>query len=411
MRFLKVIAVILAFGIIFAGCNMVEVNEERDRETVVAKVEDEVVTKGEVLDSVESMLNMYIAYGYYPEDFATNSDYEEYYTDFVNSTLDSFIASKVEEITARQRGCFEFTAEERAEMDEEINSTLDIYAEMYATDLSDEEQYADKTDEEIKAIALENLDVFFAENNYGVTKQDVIDNTETSKALDTLYDMTTSTVEVTEDEVKAQYDTYVDEAKTSYEDGSANIEQDATSGDTLYYVPENVRMVQHILIQIPEETQTEIATLREEGNDDVADLTYKNALTEIYAAASDAYQRAVAGEDFKLLIDELGEDPGMDSNEYYVVTYPSNTYVAEFAEALFTLKNVGDISEPVATEYGYHIIKYYGDLESGPIPYDDVRDDIYDGMLSDKKDAYYDEQFEIWKESLNIKIYSKRLFE
>ena len=67
-----------------------------------------------------------------------------------------------------------------------IRSYYDIYAEMYATDLSDEEQYADKTDEEIKAIALENLDVFFAENNYGVTKQDVIDNTETSKALDTV---------------------------------------------------------------------------------------------------------------------------------------------------------------------------------------------------------------------------------
>ncbi len=409
MRFIKVIAVILAFGIIFAGCNMVEVNEERDREVVAAKVNDEIITKGEVLDSVESQLQMYIAYGLYPEDFATNPDYEEYYTEVINGTLDAFVDSKVEEITAQQRGCYEFTAEERAAMDEDINTTLDTYAEMYATVLSADEAYAEMTEEEIKEYALANLDVFFEENEYGITKQDIIDNVEDTEALDNLFEMTTSSVEVTEDEVKAQYDTYVEESKAAYEDGTANVEDDAANGETIYYMPENVRMAQHILIMIPQEVQDNIAALRTAEDDDVANLMYQNALADIYDAAYAAYGRAVAGEDFELLIEELGEDSGMETNDYYVVSYPTQNYVEEFAEGLFALENVGDISEPIATEYGYHIIKYYGDMESGPIAYDDVRDGIYEEMLSERKQAYYDEQFLIWEEGMDIKTYYKRL--
>lgn len=66
------------------------------------------------------------------------------------------------------------------------------------------------------------------------------------------------------------------------------------------------------------------------------------------------YQRAAAGEDFDLLVDEYGEDPGMVNNaEGYIFT--KNEMVAEFEEATFALQN-GQISEPVKTSYGYHVI-------------------------------------------------------
>ena len=411
MKFIKVMAIILAFGIIFAGCNMIEVNAERDRETIVAKVEDEIVTKGEVKDSITSTLGYYILNGYYPEDFATSAVYKEYYIDFVNDTLDAFVAYKVEEITAKQMGYFNFTEEERVEIDSEIELTLQTYIEIYATELSADEQYADKSEEEIRLIAEENIDTFFIENGYNATKQDIIYDTELAKAQEKLYNMTTSSVVVTEEEVKAQYDTYVNEAKAAYEDGSENIEVDATAGGTVYYVPENVRKAQHILIKIPDETLDEIDAVRESEGDEAANLLYEAALSEIYDAAYAAYQRAIAGEDFKLLMDELGEDSGMTYNDYYAVTNPTNRYMTEFAEGLFALDNIGDISQPIATAYGYHIIKYYGDVESGPISYDDVHDEIYDAMLSDKKNAYYDEQFEMWKAGMKIKTYSDRLFD
>ena len=84
-------------------------------------------------------------------------------------------------------------------------------------------------------------------------------------------------------------------------------------------------------------------------------------------------------------------------------------YAAEFAEGLYALQNVGDVSEPVKSDFGYHIIKYYGDVESGPVAYDDVHDDIYETLLSDRKDAEYQSQFATWREEADIKTYIRKL--
>lgn len=73
------------------------------------------------------------------------------------------------------------------------------------------------------------------------------------------------------------------------------------------------------------------------------------------ALADEIYQKAISGEDFSALVKQYGEDPGMQSNPNgYVFTY--GTMVEEFEEASFALE-VGGISEPVKTDFGYHIIK------------------------------------------------------
>ena len=114
MRLMKLIAVLLVLSLVFAGCSMIEVNEEKDRETVIAKVNDQTVLKGDVLDAIENQLQIYIMYGYYPEDFATNSAYADYYTDFVTGIIDAMVDNEVEKAVAREKGCYEFTAEERS---------------------------------------------------------------------------------------------------------------------------------------------------------------------------------------------------------------------------------------------------------------------------------------------------------
>ena len=71
--------------------------------------------------------------------------------------------------------------------------------------------------------------------------------------------------------------------------------------------------------------------------------------------ADEITKRARDGEDFYSLVEAYGEDPGMYNNpEGYLFTY--GAMVPEFEEASFKLK-VGEISDPVETTYGYHIIK------------------------------------------------------
>lgn len=75
----------------------------------------------------------------------------------------------------------------------------------------------------------------------------------------------------------------------------------------------------------------------------------KKALAETILA------RAKAGEDFDALVKEYGEDPGMESNpDGYYFTY--GTMVEPFENTAFALKE-GEISEPVETNFGYHIIQ------------------------------------------------------
>lgn len=71
--------------------------------------------------------------------------------------------------------------------------------------------------------------------------------------------------------------------------------------------------------------------------------------------ADEIVKKARDGEDFYSLVEQYGEDPGMVNNPAgYLFTY--GAMVPEFEEASFALE-VGEISDPVETTYGYHVIK------------------------------------------------------
>lgn len=66
--------------------------------------------------------------------------------------------------------------------------------------------------------------------------------------------------------------------------------------------------------------------------------------------------RVRAGEDFAALAREASEDPGSASNGGDLGWFRRGTMVREFEQAAFTLFD-GQVSEPIRTEFGYHIIK------------------------------------------------------
>lgn len=94
-------------------------------------------------------------------------------------------------------------------------------------------------------------------------------------------------------------------------------------------------------------------------------ITDKATLDAIEAKVKDIHKRAVSGEDFNDLIIEFNEDPGMETNpEGYVFT--KGEMVAEFEKAAYALAD-GEISAPVRTEYGWHIIKKIGTVKKLPL--------------------------------------------
>ena len=81
----------------------------------------------------------------------------------------------------------------------------------------------------------------------------------------------------------------------------------------------------------------------------------KHILVSDQETADAVYEKAARGEDFDGLIGEYNEDPGMSQNpDGYIFT--KGEMVGPFEEAAFAAKT-GEITKPVETEYGYHIIK------------------------------------------------------
>jgi parvulin-like peptidyl-prolyl isomerase len=68
------------------------------------------------------------------------------------------------------------------------------------------------------------------------------------------------------------------------------------------------------------------------------------------------YEKAKNGEDFAKLATENSEDPGSAKNGGDLGFFGRNAMVKEFENAAFSAE-VGAITEPVRTTYGYHIIK------------------------------------------------------
>ena len=115
-----------------------------------------------------------------------------------------------------------------------------------------------------------------------------------------------------------------DEAlKAIYEDDISTLDQQAQRDSA------------HILVVVDEETDESVA------------------LAKIRSAAD----RLAAGEDFSALAKELSDDPGSSDNGGGLGMMAQGSFDPAFEDALWALENSGDVSGPVRSEFGYHLIR------------------------------------------------------
>lgn len=69
------------------------------------------------------------------------------------------------------------------------------------------------------------------------------------------------------------------------------------------------------------------------------------------------YQRIKAGDDFGKLAQKYSMDKGSAAKNGELPWFGTGRMVPEFENAAFALKNIGDISRPIESPYGWHIIK------------------------------------------------------
>jgi len=88
----------------------------------------------------------------------------------------------------------------------------------------------------------------------------------------------------------------------------------------------------------------------------------RHILVKTEEEAKAALERIRAGEDFAKVAEEVSTDPGSKDKGGDLGWFPKGTMLPEFEKVAFETP-VGQISEPVKTDYGYHIIKVEGHEE------------------------------------------------
>ncbi len=87
--------------------------------------------------------------------------------------------------------------------------------------------------------------------------------------------------------------------------------------------------------------------------------------------AKKALARVKGGEDFAKVATELSKDPSADGGD--LGWFTKDRMVPEFSEAAFKLKE-GEISDPIKTQFGWHIIKVEGVRTKTFPPFEQIKD-------------------------------------
>jgi peptidyl-prolyl cis-trans isomerase D len=137
------------------------------------------------------------------------------------------------------------------------------------------------------------------------------------------------------------------------------------------YVDDEARRAAHILVAV---------------NDEQPD---KSALAKIEALAESLQQ----GADFTAVARQHSQDTGSAENGGDLGYIEKGVMVPEFEEALYAL-NKGELSGPVKTEFGYHLIKLL-DVDAGSVPsFEEVRAQLEAEQRRQKAEAAFVAQSE-----------------
>jgi len=178
-------------------------------------------------------------------------------------------------------------------------------------------------------ISDEDLDEFFSQNRE-------IYRTEERRNFDYVFIKTA--------DLQKEIDISNEEAENEYEKKRDSV-----------YKQEAQRQARHILLRVQPDASPE-------------------EVEEIRKKAADIRNKYHTGEDFADLAKKYSDDPSKDQGGDLGL-FPRGRMVPEFDEKVFSMA-VGEVSEPVKTTYGWHIIKLEKIEPEGYIPFGEVKEGI-----------------------------------
>ena len=438
----KIIAVLMALMMLVSAAALAEETTEAAEDPVLVTVNGQELRESseEYRIWLDIILN----------DAGTDS--EEYMTLIQQYALDYAVryAAMEQKLNEMGKGMPEEDANAGAEAAHaEWNEIVEQYMQnLYgvSADASDEDKAAAKAD--AQAYILEN---------YGYTEDVYVDEATMYSRLNVFWsngrEMAAEGIEVTDQEVEDYFKAIVEEDEAFFMDLIQPQEGEEVSEEkmkeelvqayefyTQYYGyessfrPEGYRGITHILLGVEQElldkwqeltakleeqdeeeevlpeaedteTETEAAEPTAEPEEPVTPEMVEAARQAILDSVKDTLaeinQKLADGASFEDLILEYGKDPGMQDDATraagYAVHPYSIMYDQNFMKGVAALQAVGDISDPVVSQFGVHILHYLRDIPGGAEELtDSLKEELRATLLDEKVGAAFDELQEKW---------------
>jgi peptidyl-prolyl cis-trans isomerase C len=158
-------------------------------------------------------------------------------------------------------------------------------------------------------------------------------------------------------------------------------------------------------------TDQEVKDYYEQHKEDFANITQMRAshiLVKTEDEAKLVLERIKKGESFAKVAREKSIDPGSARNGGDLGYFSSGQMVPEFEAAAARMKK-GEISPPVKTKFGYHIIQVTDKKVGKTIEFDKVKTLIYQRLSADKQKDIFDSYIAKLRNSYKVDVNQEAL--
>ncbi|MBI5676055.1 MAG: peptidylprolyl isomerase [Nitrospirae bacterium] len=138
------------------------------------------------------------------------------------------------------------------------------------------------------------------------------------------------------------------------------------------------------------------------------EISASHILVDTEKEAKDILARLKKGEAFAKLAMALSKDKGSAVKGGDLGFFTRGRMLPEFEEAAFSLKP-GEISAPLKTQFGYHIIKVTERKEGAMVPFEEAKETVKRQLLSEKQKSAFDAYIDALKKKSKITTESKAL--
>ena len=380
--------------------------DENTEPVVVAEFDGGQLLSTEVIPEFNDQLTTQIFAGYSASEVADS---------VLQTVLTYKAAEKLVALKAQAQGLDKLTEEDLKQINAQAQQAYADQLEYYTAFVAQ----PGKSEEEVRADAER-----YMQEEENITLQAITDEIKADWPAQKYYREIVKDVTVSEEEVQQYYQEQLAIQRENYSQYPEEFEFAHTDGALILYRPAGYRAVRDILIPFEnDEDEVKATELMDEISqlDPQADAARIQEIeaelnplfAPLEATAKEISDKLQAGESFMSLADQYGKDEMMESepvhSEGYYINENSYLFSTEFIQGAMILDQPGQVSAPLRSPSGLHLVEYLSDVTPGDVPLDEVRETIEAQALEIRQRAYYDEQTAAMLEEANVQYYPERL--